>query len=51
MFLNKPLPGKQPNKAYVMQGWNARREGIKLEECPYYASSIAEKFWKKGWNS
>lgn len=48
---NAPLQGKHPNKAYVMQGWNARNAGLKIEDCPYYATSTAERLWKQGFNS
>jgi ribosome modulation factor len=48
---NAPLPGKQPNKAYEVQGWNAKNHGFKAEDCPYYASSTAAKHWLKGFNS
>ncbi len=48
---NAPLPGKRANKEYVMQGYNARKFGFALDDCPYYASSAAEKLWIKGWNS
>ena len=54
---NAPLPsnynnGKPiTNKQYFTQGWNAKLAGFKAEDCPYYATSTAEKQWLKGWNS
>lgn len=45
------MPGKRTNKEYFTQGWNAANLGHKIEECPYYASSIAEKHWKAGFKS
>jgi ribosome modulation factor len=55
-FINKPLPPKAngkpaTNKDYQIQGWNAKRAGVKKEDCPYYATSTAEKYWLKGWAS
>lgn len=48
---NAPMPGKRTNKEYTQQGWNARNAGFKVEDCPYFASSTAAKYWIKGWNS
>lgn len=53
---NSPLPrnanGKpHTNKQFEVQGWNAKRAGFKAEDCPYYATSTAEKYWLKGFNS
>lgn len=53
IFINKQLPpradGKpRTNKEYMMQGFNAGKEGISVTECPYFASSTAEKWWIKG---
>lgn len=42
------MPGKRTNKEYEVQGWNAKEAGYKESDCPYYASSTAEKYWKKG---
>ncbi|MBZ9888107.1 hypothetical protein LB559_09160 [Mesorhizobium sp. BR1-1-3] len=55
-FLNKPLPTKSngkpnTNKDYEVQGWNAASFGVKAEDCPYYATSTAEKYWLKGHRS
>jgi ribosome modulation factor len=56
-FINKPLgdqPGRRKpptNKEFETQGWNAKEAGIKIEDCPYYPTSTAEKYWKKGWRS
>ena len=53
-FRNEPLPsnGKpNTNKDYELQGWNAAEAGIAYEDCPYYATSTAEKYWKKGHKS
>lgn len=55
-FINAPLPAKQngkpnTNKDYETQGWNAASAGIAIEDCPYYASSTAEKYWLKGHRS
>lgn len=52
-FINAPVPpradGKpRTNKEYVLQGWNAFHAGIALDDCPYYATSTAEKLWRKG---
>ena len=46
-----PLPGKAANKAFEMQGWNAKRAGFKESDCPYYSTSAAEKYWLKGFRS
>lgn len=53
MFLNVQLPPKAngkpaTNKDYHVQGWNAALADIASEDCPYYATSIAEKHWKAG---
>lgn len=45
------MPGKRTNKEYVQQGWNANLLGHSIDECPYYATSPAEKLWKQGWRS
>lgn len=50
-MLNAPMPGYRTNKEYIIQGWNAREHGIALEDCPYYESSTAAKYWIKGWRS
>lgn len=56
-MINAPLPahynGGKPiaNKQYELQGWNAAVAGFKIEDCPYYASSTAEKYWLKGFKS
>ena len=55
-FLNAQLPtkpnGKAPtNKDYQIQGWNAAKAGIAVEDCPYYYSSTAEKYWLIGHKS
>lgn len=55
-FMNKPLPpkenGKQnTNKDYLVQGWNAAVNGVSVNDCPYYATSTAEKYWLKGHKS
>ena len=55
-FLNVQLPvradGKpRTNKEYEVQGWNAALAGLSVEDCPYYATSTAEKLWKKGFQS
>jgi ribosome modulation factor len=55
-FLNKPLPAKangkpNTNKDYQVQGWNAAEAGIDAKDCPYYATSTAEKYWLKGHKS
>jgi hypothetical protein len=54
--INAQLPrradGKpHTNKDYEVQGWNAKLGGFKIEDCPYYATSTAEKLWKKGFQS
>ncbi len=56
MFTNAQLPPKangkpHTNKDYQEQGWNAVRAGYDENECPYYASSTAEKYWLKGHRS
>lgn len=56
MFKNEPLGprvnGKpNTNRDYFAQGWESARAGYDLEECPYYATSTAEKHWKRGWKS
>lgn len=55
-FINAPLPPKangkpNTNKDYFLQGWNAAQAGVKIEDCPYYATSTAEKYWLKGYKS
>lgn len=55
-MINAPLPPKpngkpNTNKDYEIQGWNAASAGIPIEDCPYYPSSTAEKYWKKGHRS
>ena len=39
------------NKDFFVQGWNAASAGVPIDECPYYASSTAEKHWKAGHSS
>jgi len=56
MFINKPLPTKpngkpHTNKDFFIQGWNAADNGIAETDCPYYATSTAEKHWLKGYRS
>jgi ribosome modulation factor len=46
-----PMPGKRTNKEYHGQGWNAALKGHSIDECPYYATSTAEKHWKAGFRS
>lgn len=50
-MINAPLPGKATNRQYEMQGWNAARAGLKASDCPYYATSTAEKYWLKGFKA
>lgn len=56
-MINAPLPagynkGKPiTNKQYFTQGWNAALAGFGIDECPYYATSTAEKHWKAGHRS
>lgn len=55
-MINAQLPprtdGKpRTNKEYELQGWNAKLAGLAVEDCPYYATSTAEKLWKKGFQS
>lgn len=55
-FINGELPPKAngkkiTNKDFYIQGWNAAGAGIKIEDCPYYASSTAEQHWKAGHRS
>ena len=45
------MPGKRTNKDYLTQGWNAAIAGFKITDCPYYATSTAEKYWLKGFKS
>lgn len=52
-IINKPLPPKangkpHTHKDYHIQGWNAALAGVPAAECPYYATSTAEKHWLKG---
>lgn len=42
------MPGYRTLKAYQLQGWNASQYGYKVDDCPYYATSDAEKHWKRG---
>ena len=56
MFKNEQLGPKAngkpaTNKDYFAQGWEAARAGYEVEECPYYATSTAEKHWKLGHQS
>lgn len=56
MFKNEQLGPKangkpNTNKDYYAQGWEAARAGYELDECPYYATSTAEKHWKLGHQS
>lgn len=46
-----PIHGKTSNKTLLMQGWNAAREGFSEKDCPYYATSTAEKYWLRGFRS
>lgn len=46
-----PIPGKATCKQYEMQGWNARRAGHSRDDCPYFASSTAAKYWLRGFGS
>lgn len=55
-FINAQMPPKangkpHTNKDYMVQGWNAANAGIKIDDCPYYATSTAEKHWKSGHRS
>lgn len=55
-MLNAHLPpnanGKpRTNKQFELQGWNAARHGFKVDECPYYPTSTAEKHWTRGFKS
>lgn len=56
-FINKPLPSPKSNgkpntnKDYQLQGWNAAEAGVAETDCPYYATSTAEKYWLKGHRS
>lgn len=55
-FTNEPLGLKangkpNTNKDYELQGWNAASAGVAESECPYYATSTAEKYWLKGHRS
>lgn len=45
------IPGKATNKTLEMQGWNAALAGHKITDCPYYATSTAEKYWLRGFRS
>jgi ribosome modulation factor len=45
------IPGKVSNKTLHMQGWNAARAGYAITQCPYYASSTAERHWLAGFRS
>lgn len=54
--MNRPspataIPGKVTNKAYEVQGWNARVAGFSAKDCPYYATSTAEKYWLRGFRA
>ena len=50
--LNGRANGKpNTNKDFVIQGWNAALAGFQITECPYYATSTAEKHWKIGHRS
>jgi ribosome modulation factor len=54
--MNRPalisqMPGKRTNREYEMQGWNAALAGFSIDDCPYYATSTAERLWKKGHRS
>jgi ribosome modulation factor len=56
MFINAHLPPKangkpHTNKDYYVQGWNAANAGVAVDDCPYYATSTAEKHWKAGHRS
>jgi ribosome modulation factor len=53
LFRNEALPmrldGKpHTNKDFLLQGYSAGQYGIDIKDCPYYKTSIAEKWWKKG---
>lgn len=53
-MINGPIsqmPGKRSNKEYIMQGWNAAIEGFTIDQCPYYATSTAERLWKQGFRT
>jgi ribosome modulation factor len=45
------MPGKRTNKEYEMQGWNAALAGFAAADCPYFATSTAEKYWLRGFRS
>lgn len=47
------MPGKVTNKQLFTQGWNAAvaGRGYTIDDCPYYATSTAEKHWKAGYRS
>ena len=42
------MPGKRTNKDYQMQGWNAAIAGFTIDQSPYYETSTADKYWRKG---
>ncbi len=55
-FINAPLQPRADgkpnrNKDYVNQGWCAAEYGIAIDDCPYIATSTAERLWKKGHRS
>ena len=39
------------NKDFAAQGWNAASAGVAFDDCPYYATSTAEKHWKAGFRT
>lgn len=45
------MPGNRTLKEYELQGWNAKQQGFREADCPYYATSTASERWLKGFRN